>query len=385
VSLWSYHRVCTQTKTDVKGRLLWDSLLGFGVYLWGSGGRRFKSSHPDFEAKIARGTRKCMALEHLNIAKSQSWSNTALGHLNIHDIITSDTTLGGQLRIFLLSCKVNELSPRTIDDYAQKVGAFVMFCQSQGTKEPGDVTPNHIRIFLLVLRERIQPSSVHDYYGCVNRFFNWLVAEGILEHSPMERMHPPRVPKQVIQPFTQDDIRRMLVVLGEDTFRGHRNRAIILTFLDTGLRLSELANIMLNDIDFDNGIIKVMGKGRKERFVRVGKETQKTILRYLLLRKDKQLCLWIGENGEPIKARGIQSLIKRLGKRAGITDARCSPHTFRHSFAVNCLRNGMGEFNLQSLLGHSTLQMTRRYVQTFGVSDALSAHEKASPVDNMKL
>jgi integrase/recombinase XerC/integrase/recombinase XerD len=326
-----------------------------------------------------------MALEHLNTAKSHDWPNTLSGHLNYVDIITSDTTLLGQLRIFLLSCKVNELSPRTIDDYSQKVGAFVLFCQSQGAKEPQEVTPNHVRVFLLVLRERIQPSSVHDYYGCVNRFCNWLVSEGILEHSPMERMKPPRVPKQVIQPFSQEDIRRMLVVFSEDSFRGHRNTAVILTFLDTGLRLSELADIKLQDIDFDNGIIKVMGKGRKERFVRVGKESQRAILRYLLTRKDRQPQLWIGENGSPIRARGIQSLIKRLGKRAGITDARCSPHTFRHTFAVSCLRNGMGEFNLQNLLGHSTLQMTKRYVQTFGVSDALTAHEKASPVDNMRL
>ena len=326
-----------------------------------------------------------MALEHLNINNSHDWSNTPSAHLNLHDIITPDTTLGGQLKFFLLTCKVNELSPRTIDDYSQKVGAFVMFCQSQGVKEPKEVMPNHVRVFLLVLRERIQPSSVHDYYGCVNRFFNWLVSEGILEQSPMVRMSPPRVPKQVIQPFSQDDIRRMLVVLDEDSFRGYRNKAVVLTFLDTGLRLSELAAIQVSDIDFNNGIIKVMGKGRKERFVRVGKGAQRAILRYLLLRKDQQPCLWIGENGEPIKARGIQSLIKRLGKRAGITDARCSPHTFRHTFAVSCLRNGMGEFSLQSLLGHTTLQMTRRYVQTFGVSDALSAHEKASPVDNLRL
>ena len=326
-----------------------------------------------------------MDIEHLNITNHHDWLDTASGHLNYLDIIHTDTTLLGQLKIFLVSCRVNELSPRTIDDYSQKVGAFVAFCSSQGAKEPQDVTPNHVRVFLLVLRERIKASSVHDYYGCINRFFNWLVSEGVLEHSPMAKMKPPRVPKQVIQPFSQDDIRRMLVVLGEDGFRGIRNRAIILTFLDTGLRLSELAAVQVHDIDFDNGIIKVMGKGRKERFVRVGKETQKALLRYLLMRKDKLRSLWVTDHGEPIKARGIQSLIKRLGKRAGITDARCSPHTFRHSFAVNCLRNGMGEFNLQSLLGHTTLQMTRRYVQTFGVSDALSAHEKASPVDNLRL
>jgi len=326
-----------------------------------------------------------MASEHLNTTKAHVWLDTLSAHLNNVDIITGDTSLEGQLRVFLLTCKVNDLSPRTIDDYSQKVGAFVMFCRSQGIKDPHEVTPNHVRVFLLLLQDRIKASSVHDYYGCVNRFFNWLVEESVLVHSPMERMRPPRVPKQIIQPFSQEDIRRMLVVLSEDGFRGIRNRAIILTFLDTGLRLSELAGIRLGDIDFDNGIIKVMGKGRKERFVRVGKEAQKAILRYLLLRRDKRPALWVDDHGEPIRARGIQSLIKRLGQRAGITDARCSAHTFRHTFAVSCLRHGMGEFNLQSLLGHSTLQMTRRYTQTFGVSDALSAHERASPVDNLRL
>ena len=326
-----------------------------------------------------------MDFEHLNITKSRDWPNTASGHLNYLDIIHADTTLRGQLNIFLIACKVNDLSPRTVADYSQKIGAFVSFCQSQGVKEPDQVTPNLVRLFLLVLRERIKPSSVHDYYGCVNRFFNWLVEEGAIPGTPFERMRPPRVPKHIIQPFSQDDIRRMLVVLSDDGSRGLRNKAIILTFLDTGLRLSELAAIRIPDVDFDNGIIKVMGKGRKERFVRVGKEAHKAILRYLMTRKDRHPCLWVGEGGQPIQPRGIQSLIKRLGKRAGITGVRCSAHTFRHSFAVSCLRNGMGEFNLQSLLGHTTLQMTRRYVQTFGVSDALSAHEKASPVDNLRL
>ena len=329
-----------------------------------------------------------MDIAHLNTSKYHEWPNRDSGYLNYLDIIKSDTTLYGQLKIFLLTCKVNELSPRTIADYEQKAGAFVAFCYSQGAKEPQDITPNHIRVFLLVLRERLKPSSVHDYYGAICRFFNWLVEEEVLEHSPFEKMRPPRVPKQVIQPFSQEDIRRMLVVIANDhsDFRAYRNRAIILTFLDTGLRLSELAGIRVHDVDFGNGIIKVMGKGRKERFVRIGKETQKAMLRYLLLRKDKQPWLWVTniDTGEPLSSLGIQSFIRRLAKRAGITDARCSPHTFRHTFAVSCLRNGMGEFNLQCLLGHTTLQMTRRYAQSLGINDAIMAHEKASPVDNLK-
>jgi len=323
---------------------------------------------------------------HLNITKSQTWLDARFGHLNVQDIIRADATLVGQLKLFLLSCRVNDLSPRTIADYEQKVGSFIAFCHSQGAIEAKDVTPNHVRLFLLVLRERIKPSSVHDYYGCICRFFNWLVQEGVIEHSPMQRMQPPRVPKQVIQPFSSEDVKRMLVLLEYDrTLRGYRNKAIVLVFLDTGLRLSELASIKLDHVDFDNGLIKVMGKGRKERIVRVGKETQKALLRYLLERRDQSPYLWVLPDGSPMQPRGIQAFIKRLGRRAGITGARCSPHTFRHTFAVACLRNGMGEFSLQLLLGHSTLQMTRRYAQAFGVSDALSAHERASPVDNLKL
>ena len=113
-----------------------------------------------------------MVLEHLNTSKSQSWLNTLSGHLNRFDIITSDTTLLGQLRIFLLSCKLNKLSPWTISNYVQKIGAFIACCHSQGAKEPKDITPNHVRIFLLVLRERIKAVSVHGYCGCICRFFN---------------------------------------------------------------------------------------------------------------------------------------------------------------------------------------------------------------------
>lgn len=261
---------------------------------------------------------------------------------------------------------------------------FVSFCTAQGAKEPAEVTANHIRVFLLLLQERMKPVSVHAYYGCVNRFFNWLVEEAILARSPMARMRLSRVPRQTIQPFTTDDIRRMLVLF-DGSLRGHRNRAIVLAFPDTGLRLSELAGIMLTDMDFDRGLIKVRGRGAKERIVRIGKETQKAIVSYLLQRKDNHPCLWITEGCEPIRRRDIQWLIQRLGKRAGITDARCSPHTFRHTFAITCPRNGIGEFNLQCLLGHTTLHMTRRYVQSLGTSDAIAAHEKASPVDNMVL
>lgn len=300
-----------------------------------------------------------------------------LAHLN-------DGTLEGQLKLFLVTCTVNNLSHRTVEDYSQKIGAFVTFCKTQEIYSLSQVNPSAIRIFLLGIQQRCKPVSVHGYYGCVCRFFNWLVQEGILKESPMVRMRPPKYPKELVKPFKVEDINRLLT-LCDDTFLGWRNRAIILTFLDTGLRLSELANIQLADLDFDREAIKVMGKGAKERLVRISKATQKAILKYWRQRKDDLPCLWLTEERGPLQARGVQQMIERLGKRAGLSNVRCSPHTFRHTFAIMALQNGIGEFNLQWLLGHSTLTQTRRYCGSLSANEAMKAHIKASPVDNLRL
>mgnify|MGYP000604040612 CR=1 FL=1 len=317
-----------------------------------------------------------MTVAHLNSKQFQIGDTRNLAHLN-------DGSLENHLKLFILTCRVNNLSPRTVNDYAQKIGAFVSFLEQEGITAPAEITATYVRLFLLGTQQRCKPVSVHDYYGTINRFFNWLVEEEILKESPMSRMHPPKVPKELIKPFKSQDIDDLLA-LCQNNFLGIRNRAIILTFLDTGLRLSELASIQLADMDLDREIIKVMGKGAKERMVRTGRETQKAILKYLLQRNDNLPCLWVTEERRPMKWNGIQIMIIRLGKRAGLKSVRCSPHTFRHTFAISCLRNGMGEFSLQWLLGHSTLQQTKKYCGSLGANEAIVAHQKASPVDNMK-
>ena len=177
----------------------------------------------------------------------------------------------------------------------------------------------------------------------------------------------------------------MLSLCDESRFLGIRNRAIILTFVDTGLRLSEMAGIQLKDIDFDRELIKVMGKGAKERVVGIGKGTQKSVLKYLLIRRDSYPCLWVTEEGKPMQARGIQIMIRRLGKRAGLQNVRCSPHTFRHTFGTWSLLNGASEREVQSLLGHSSQRMTQQYTATINSEQAVVAHKRFSPIDRMSL
>lgn len=318
-------------------------------------------------------------VHHLTADKTQIQSLSGLDHL------IAQNDLNGQLNAFLLSCKVDELSPATLSYYRYTIGACVKFCYSLQLTDAQHITAHHIRLFLLKLQERNKPRSVHDYYRAVKRFFNWLIDEGVLEKSPMATIRPPRVPEIITQPFTLQQIANLLLLCNGNTFLGIRNRAIILTFLDTGLRVSEMAKIQISDLDFDRETITVMGKGAKERVVRIGKKAQKALLKYLLTRHDEYTCLWVSEERKPLTAWGIQLMIRRLGKRAGFNAVRCSPHTFRHTFATEALKNGAGEFNVQSLLGHSDLRMTRRYSATLRSEHAVEEHRKFSPVDRMNL
>ncbi len=300
-----------------------------------------------------------------------------------HMIRRGDLT--AYLQAFLLTCKVDGLSPATLRDYRQKIGVFVTFCKGLGVKNPKRLTDSDVRAFLARLRDTVSPITVSDYYRCAKRFLNWMVEVRVIKQNPMAAIRPPKVPKKVITPFTPGHIKRLLSLCDDSKFLGARNRAIILTFLDTGLRLSELVGIRIKDVDFDRETIKVMGKGARERVVRIGRTAQKALLNYLLMRDDDLPDLWLTEEREPLGRWGVRMVMLRLGKRACINDVRCSPHTFRHTFATRALLNGAGEFEVQSLLGHEGLAMTRRYTASLRSEAAVAGHRRFSPVDNMKL
>ncbi|MDP4279309.1 MAG: tyrosine-type recombinase/integrase [Dehalococcoides mccartyi] len=290
------------------------------------------------------------------------------------------------LNFYLVACKVEGKSAATIDTYHRRVGGFVSFCLHENLLIAPAINPQIIRAFLLSLQEKgCSNNTVNAYYRAIQTFFNWLVNEAYITSTPMKTLKPPRLEKKVIRPFTNEDIRRLLSTNAKTDFLSLRNRALILLFLDTGLRLAEVSGIKISDIDFDQETICVFGKGSKERVVRVGKQTQKALLKYLLSRNDNYPGLWLTEEHRPLTIRGVQEAIKKLCYRANIIDAKPGPHTFRHTAAINYLRNGGDEFTLQIMLGHTTLAMTRRYTSTLGTEDMLRVHRQVSPVDNLKL
>jgi len=313
-----------------------------------------------------------MNIEHLPLTKVHTGAVRSL------DSLTSQKPLARMATNFIMSRQVEGLSKRTIESYT---AVLTRFLSSLDSRNSG---PEEIRLFLLGLQQDgLGPHSVHIYYRNLRAFFKWLVSEDYIPKSPMKNIKPPKLPNLVIRPFSPQDINNLLLVTSGKRFVDIRNRAIVLLFLDTGVRLGEMAASKLEDIDIDSGKIKIFGKGAKERHVRMGKTTTRALFKYLSIRTDPYDCLWVTEERKPLTQFGVKILIRRLCAWAEIKDAKRGAHTFRHTAAINYLRNGGDIFTLQSMLGHSSLSMVRRYLSSLGIDDLIRVHKKASPVDNL--
>jgi len=303
------------------------------------------------------------------------------------DLSLASTEFGRILQNYILACKVEDKAKATLISYRDRVGSFLKFQQDiLSRKTLKDISANDIRLYLLSLKgKNLSGSYINAHYRALRTFFNWLVVERFLSESPMENIRPPRIPSLIVKPFSRQDIDNLLSLCSGNRFLDLRNRALILIFLDTGLRNREMAGINLKDVNFDRETIRVTGKGARERVVRFGKTAQKALLKYLLSRNDNHPCLWVTEERRPLTAAGIQTTIKKLCQRAEIVDAKRGPHSFRHTFGTQALINGADIREVQSLLGHSTLKTTLTYVATVNSEQAIKTHRQWSPVDRMGL
>jgi site-specific recombinase XerD len=318
------------------------------------------------------------------------------------------TSLSSLVKGYVLTHQTEGSSPHTVEYFRGTLNRFLWYTSQAGWPDDARVlTQWHIREFLGYVASEVgrwgrngngsessarkaSPRTVHHYYSVLRSFFNWTVKEGFLPQSPVAVVKVAKPKERVIRPYSVEQIKKMLDVCDYDyghnaKLLGSRNKALVLVLLDSGLRVSELANIRLQDMDTERGWVKVMGKGSKERVIRVGKVAQKALWRYLMFRGDSNWgLLWLTEEGRPLRVAGIQSSIDRLKRRAGINEEGCV-HRFRHTFALSFLREDHNPFNLQYLLGHNSLEMVKRYTATLGMEDALKAHEKASPADMLGL
>lgn len=266
---------------------------------------------------------------------------------------------------YLSECSIT-LAPTAMRWYEQKLGAFVVWA------EDAPLTTHTINQFLTHLQatpsERtglpLSSHTLHGYAQVVKSFTRWCVEQDLLEKAPRVKM--PGVEQKVIEVFSEAQIKQMLQATHQEETPAlaHRDRAVLLFLLDTGVRAAEACSLPLVDLHVEAGWAKVLGKGRREREVSFGQATRVQLVRYLRrYRRGDVPQVFTGKRGEALTPSGLDQLIYRLGDWAGIEGVRCSAHTFRHTFAVNFLTRGGDLYALSRLLGHSSVKTTEIYLR----------------------
>ncbi len=288
---------------------------------------------------------------------------------------------------FAYHLKVKRRSKNTLANYDVTRRTLSRFLQEQGIEaEVATLTVSHLRAFLLWLEEQgLGPGGIHAHARAVKAVFNWAEKEELIQRNPAKRLELPSLPKER-QPTVTTVTAQALQKACKKSEQPLRDLAIVLTLFDTGVRVHELIGLRLEDLQFERGLIRVMGKGAKERFVPVGSKAMTAITGYIRRERRQKHAgvrhVFLSRCGQPLTREGVGIRLAKLAKSVGIAREACAPHAFRRGFAVEFLRNGGDVFTLQQIMGHSSLDMTRRYV-TFLDDDLKAAHLRFSPVDRL--
>lgn len=273
---------------------------------------------------------------------------------------------------YILNYQCEGKSPKAIKFYSHNLKNFLWFIEREGYPvNPKRIDANHIRAFLTYVANEstrwgscnprasspAKQITIRHYYRVLFTFFKWLHQEGLVSDNPIAHIKTPKIEHKVIQALSADEIEALFSKCKANTLLDSRNRAIFMMFLDSGIRVSELASLKLSNADSGTGTVRIEhGKGGKPRIVRIGLTAQKALWRYVTIyRRGNSDALFLTRSGKPLAGNGIKIMIRRLGMEAGVHNVHV--HKLHHTFAISYLRAGGDVFSLQYLLGHSTLQI----------------------------
>jgi site-specific recombinase XerD len=277
--------------------------------------------------------------------------------------------------------RAEDKSPKTVAWYSANLKSFHKYLKNHGLPDTLDkIDIQVLRQYVLYLlkknkfqghpitpekQEPLSASSVHGHVRTLRAFFGWLFGEELINTNPAKGLKPPKVYQKVVSTLSDDEIRAILSVFTPINPTNGRNQTIFMLLIDTGLRMGELINLKMDDVNMNDGLLKVIGKGKKERIVPMGGNAQRALQRYLFRYRPNSFNpgidnVFLSVVGKPLTENSVKLIFSRLARKSGVV--RLHAHLCRYTFATRFLVNGGDVFTLQQILGHSTLEMVRHYV-----------------------
>ena len=260
------------------------------------------------------------------------------------------------------------MSPNSVVSYMLDIEKLIRFLSAHELSDtPATITAETLRNFVYQESKELKARSQSRLISALKSFFKYLMLENYREDYPMEYIDTPKFGMKLPDTLSVEEIDALIASIDLSTDEGHRNRAIIETLYGCGLRVSELVSLRLSDLFFDEGFIRVLGKGNKQRLVPIGSHTQKEINNYLLYQRKKvpqvkefSDIVFLNRRGKQLTRAMIFTIIRQAAANIGLTK-QISPHTFRHSFATHLLENGANLRAIQLMLGHESITTTEIY------------------------
>jgi integrase/recombinase XerD len=259
------------------------------------------------------------------------------------------------------------LSARTVDAYRRDVDRLATFMDARGIRRPADVGAGELREFVYHLKDRgLQASSIRRNVSAVRTYFAYLLAEGHVVADPTDRVELPRAWRRLPDVLSRADVAKILDAPDPMDRFFWRDKAMLEFAYASGVRVGELITLKVRDVDLQEGLALVLGKGAKERLVPVGRQALQALIVYLreirpvLAGNRAEGVVFLNARGSPLSRMGVWKILQKQVRRAGVRK-RVTPHTFRHSFATHLLEGGADLASVQEMLGHADIATTQIY------------------------
>ncbi len=306
--------------------------------------------------------------------------------------IVNPTAFSTQVDNCLAHCIERNLTKNTIDSYVYCLGYLKRFLSDNGhSLDVDEIGVLELKGFLHYLRQvrANKQTTINSIIASLRPFFNYLINQGIIYENPMANITKGKIDRQPIIPLAQAEMANLLKQPDKSTYVGYRNYCLMLVLYSTGMRISECLNLRVKDIDFQNGrILIATTKNRQPKIVWLVNKLKPELQKFARLFLSESLpsdYFFQGQDGGQLKKRSIQQSISDYGKEAKVgQEKRVSPHAFRHTYAINFLRNGGSTASVREQLGHLTITTVEKYLY-WSTDEKLEQFQKYNPLDNMNL